>query len=64
MKRGQNFCLDEFLDDTKMGYVGSKTRSLVHILENFVYALETRFSVMELGQSFCPNEILYIFENG
>ena len=33
MKLGQNFCLDEISDETKTGYVGSKTRSLGQILE-------------------------------
>ena len=33
MKHGQNVCLDEILEDSENGHVGSKTRSLGQILE-------------------------------
>ena len=50
-----------------MGHVGSKTRSLGQILEKpCVCSREPDFwlILMKLGQSFCLDEILYMFENG
>ena len=50
-----------------MGHVGSKTRSLGQILEKLcVHCRDQIFSLMlmKLGQSFCLDEILYMFEMG
>ena len=50
-----------------MGHVGSKTRSLSQILEKpYVCTRDQIFDLilMKLGQSFCQDEILYMFENG
>ena len=45
MKLDQHVCLDESRTNLKMGYVGSKTRSLGQILENFGYTQEATFSL-------------------
>ena len=50
-----------------MGHVGSKTRSLGQILEKpCVCSGDKIFGLilMKLSQSFCLDEILYMFENG
>ena len=50
-----------------MDHVGSKTRSQGQILEKpCVCSRDEIFGMllMKLGQSFCLNEILYMFENG
>ena len=50
-----------------MGHVGSKTWSLGQILEKpCVCTRDKIFSLIfiKLGQSFCLDEILYMFENG
>ena len=45
-----------------MDHVGSKTRSLGQILEKPCVC--SRYQIfMKFGQSFCLNEILYMFEN-
>ena len=47
-----------------MGHVGSKTRSLGQILENPCVCSRNQIFgpiLMKLGQSFCLDEILYIF---
>ena len=69
MKHNQNVCLDEFENGTssKMGHVGSKTRSLGQILEKpFVQSRGHIFNpiIMKLGQNVCLDEISYEFENG
>ena len=51
----------------KMGHVGSKTRSLDQILEKPCVCTRDQIfclKLMKLGQSFCLDEILYMFENG
>ena len=53
--------------NTKMGHVGSKTRSLGQILEKpCVCSRDQIFGLIliNLRQSFCLDEILYVFENG
>ena len=52
---------------TKMGHVGSKTRSLGQILEKYcVCCRGLIFSpiIMNLGQGLCLDEILDDFQNG
>ena len=51
----------------KMDHVGSNTRSLRQILEkSCLCSTDQIFSLIliKLGQSFCLDEILYMFENG
>ena len=67
MKLGQNVFLDEISDQFEMGHVGSKTRSLGKLLENFCVHFRVHFFsqiIMKLGQSFCLDEISDEFENG
>ena len=68
MTLSQNILLDKILDDLSLekDHVGSKTRSLVQMLKNLVYALEAIFRqiIMKLGQNFCLDEIWYEYENG
>ena len=48
-------------------HVGPKTRSLCQIVEKpCVYSRDQIFGLifMKFGQSFCLDEILYMFENG
>ena len=50
-----------------MGHVASKTRSLGQKLEKpYLFSRDQIFGLIliKLGQSFCPDEILYMFENG
>ena len=59
MKLGQNVCLDEISDESKMGYVGSKTSSLGQILEKpCLHSRGHIFSpiIMKLGQNICHDE--------
>ena len=54
MKLGQNVCLDDSRSSSKMGHVGSKTRSLGQILEKpCVRSSGNIFSpiIMKLGQN-------------
>ena len=69
MKLGQNFCLDEISEEYENGSCQVKnqvTRFDGQILEKpCVFSRDQIFGLilMKLGQSFCLNEILYIFEN-
>ena len=49
MKRDQNVCLDEISDRFENGSCWVKTRSLVQILENLMYAL--RFDLLTYFQT-------------
>ena len=67
MKVGQDFCLDDILDSSKMGHVGSKTRSLGQILEKpSVRSRGHIFSwiLMKVGQDVCLDDISDKIENG
>ena len=64
MKFGQNFRILKSQKNTKMGLVVSKIRSLDQILEKPCVCSRDqifRLILMKLGQSVCPDEILYIF---
>ena len=66
MKLGQNTCLDEISDSSKMGYVGSKTRSPGQIVEKPCVRFRGHiFSpiVIKLDQHVCLPIILHKFEN-
>ena len=67
MKVGQDVCLDDILDELKMGHVGSKTRSPGQILEKpCVRSRGHIFSriLMKVGQNVCLDDISDEFENG
>ena len=69
LKLGQNVCLDEMSDkfETKVGHVGSETRSLGQILEKPCVRYRGHiFStiIIKLGQNICLDEISDEFENG
>ena len=67
MKLGQNVCLDEISRTSlRMDRVGSKTKSLGHILEKPGCTLEKphfQSDYHETGQNVCLDEILDKFEN-
>ena len=67
MKLGQNIVLMKSHTNLKMGHVGSKTRSLGHILEKpCLHSRGHMFSliIMKLCQNICLGEVLDMFENG
>ena len=66
MKLSQNIGLDEISNESEMGHVGSKTRSLGQILEKpCIRSRGHIFSpiIMKLGQNVCLDEISDEFEN-
>ena len=67
MKLSQNVCLDEILDNSKTGHVGSKTRSLGQILEKLCVCSRGHiYSPISTkhDQHICLDEVLHKFENG
>ena len=67
MKVGQDVCLDDISDSSKMGHVGSKTRSPGQILEKpCVRSRGHIFSriLLKVGQDVCLDYISDEFENG
>ena len=67
MKVGQDVCLDKSWTSSKMGHVGSKTRSLGQILEKpSVRSRGHIFSwiLMKVGQDVCLDDISDKIENG
>ena len=65
MKPGQNV-LNESRTSSKMGYVGSKTRSIGHIVEKACVRSRDQIfwsDTHKTCQSLCLDEISYIFEN-
>ena len=67
MKVGQDVCLDDISDESKMGHVGSKTRSPGQILgKPCVRSRGHIFSqiLMKVGQDVCLDHILDKFKNG
>ena len=67
MKLDQHVCLDEIsLDFLKIGHVGSKTRSLVQILEKPCVHSRGHIScpiIMKLCQNVCIDDTLDVSEN-
>ena len=67
MELGQNVCFDEISDESKKVHVGSKPRSLGHILEKPCVRFRGHsFSwiIIKLSQNDCLDEILDEFETG
>ena len=67
MKLDQNVCIDKASDNSKMGYVGSKTRSVGKILEKrFIRSRGhiLRLIILNVGQNVCLDKILDEFKNG
>ena len=67
MKHGQNVCLDESRMSLKIGYVGSKTRSLGQMVEKLcVRSRGNIFSpiIMKLDQYVCLDKISYKLKIG
>ena len=67
MKVGQDVCLDDTRTSSKMGHVGSKTRSPGQILgKPCVRSRGHIFSriLMKVGQDVCLDDISDEFENG
>ena len=67
MKVGHDVCLDDIWMRSKMGYVGSKTRSPGQILgKPCVRSRGHIFSrtLMKVGQDVCLDDISDEFENG